>query len=229
MKNVPRENVTTPRKAKRRKQRNSKKMFLSLVKKHFENNKLKKIFNKNTIKISYSCMPNMKNIIDSHNKKIINKDQAEEKRRCNCRQKNQCPMKGECLVEDAVYKATVETRQGNATYIGIASGQFKTRYNNHTKSFRDHRYEKSTELSKYIWNLKRNNTPYEIKWEIAKRSNTNIRKTGTCNLCLDEKTEIIRQKTETNVKTLNKRSELISTCRHQRCKARGKNHSEPVT
>ena len=46
------------------------KRFLDLVRLHFpKSNKLHKIFNKNTIKISYSCLPNMRNIINAHNKK----------------------------------------------------------------------------------------------------------------------------------------------------------------
>ena len=47
--------------------------FLTLVDKHFpKENKLRKIFNRNTIKISYSCMNNTKQIIDNHNKHILN-------------------------------------------------------------------------------------------------------------------------------------------------------------
>ena len=43
-----------------------------LVDKHFpKDHKLKKIFNRNTIKISYNCMNNTKQIIDSHNKRIL--------------------------------------------------------------------------------------------------------------------------------------------------------------
>ena len=46
--------------------------FLALVDKHFPNDhKLRKIFNRNTIKISYSCMNNTKQIIDNHNNKRI--------------------------------------------------------------------------------------------------------------------------------------------------------------
>ena len=45
--------------------------FLALVDKHFPNDhKLRKIFNRNTIKISYSCMNNTKQIIDNDNKRI---------------------------------------------------------------------------------------------------------------------------------------------------------------
>ena len=46
--------------------------FLNLVKKHFpRNHKVNKIFNKNKVKVSYSCMPNMKSLINMHNKKIM--------------------------------------------------------------------------------------------------------------------------------------------------------------
>ena len=46
--------------------------FLALVDKHSPNDhKLRKIFNRNTIKISYSCMNNTKQIIDNHNKHIL--------------------------------------------------------------------------------------------------------------------------------------------------------------
>ena len=47
--------------------------FLALVDKHVpKDHKLKKIFHRNTIKISYSCMNNAKQIIDNHNKRILN-------------------------------------------------------------------------------------------------------------------------------------------------------------
>ena len=47
--------------------------FLTLVDKHFpKDHKLRKIFNRNAIKISYSCMNNTKQIIDDHNKCILN-------------------------------------------------------------------------------------------------------------------------------------------------------------
>ena len=49
---------------------NVAKTFLQLVTKHFpRSHKLHKIFNRNTVKVSYSCMNNMSNIIKGHNKK----------------------------------------------------------------------------------------------------------------------------------------------------------------
>ena len=48
------------------------KMFFKILKKRFpKSNQLSKIFDKNTIKISYSCTNNMKSIISAHNKQIL--------------------------------------------------------------------------------------------------------------------------------------------------------------
>ena len=72
--------------------------FLTLVDKHFpKDHKLRKIFNRNTIKISYSCMNSTKQINDNHNKQILNSSKHIDKsadtcstnviKSCNCRQK----------------------------------------------------------------------------------------------------------------------------------------------
>ena len=46
--------------------------FLKLLDKHFpRQHKLHKIFNKNTVKVSYSCTKNIKSIISSHNKRVL--------------------------------------------------------------------------------------------------------------------------------------------------------------
>ena len=45
--------------------------FLEIVKTSFpQNHPLRKIFNRNTIKVSYSCMPNFQQVINRHNSKI---------------------------------------------------------------------------------------------------------------------------------------------------------------
>ena len=45
------------------------KFFLQLIKKHFpKEHKFHKIFNKNTLKLSCSCMPNIKTKINAHNR-----------------------------------------------------------------------------------------------------------------------------------------------------------------
>ena len=48
------------------------KFFLQLLKKHFpKEHKFYKIFNKNTLKLKYSCMSNIKTKINAHNRYIL--------------------------------------------------------------------------------------------------------------------------------------------------------------
>ena len=147
-------------------------------------------------------------IIKAHNNKIISKVSSEAKK-CNCKIKKDCPLQGKCLSTQIVYKATVTTEDESKSYIGLAGGTFKERFNNHTKSFRHKKYGKETELAKCIWDLKRRQKEYSVTWEIVRQSNTVKRLSGQCNLCLDEKLEILKLKN-----AINRRSELISKCRH---------------
>ena len=54
--------------------------FLNIVKESFkEGHPLKKIFNKNTLKLSYSCMPNLASKITSHNKSALEKTHSQQR------------------------------------------------------------------------------------------------------------------------------------------------------
>jgi hypothetical protein len=48
-----------------------------------------------------------------------------------------------------VATSTANNQPEKKIYIGITPGDFKTRYRNHTKSFRHEEYKNNTELSKY--------------------------------------------------------------------------------
>ena len=113
------------------------KQFLKLVSKHFpRHHKYNKIFNTNTIKLSYSCSTNMKNLIKQHNSRVLSEPTSHQEKLCNCRNKNSCPLDGNCQVKNIVYKAIITTDQNYCICYGTAKGEFKTRYNNHTNSFR---------------------------------------------------------------------------------------------
>ena len=59
---------------------NIAKSFLCLIDKHFpKSHKLHKIFNRNNLKVSYSCTTNMANIIKNHNQKILNENDEASK------------------------------------------------------------------------------------------------------------------------------------------------------
>ena len=112
------------------------KLFIKLVRKHFpKNSKYHKIFNLNTLKLSYCCITNVGNIIKQHNSKVLSKTNDNNNRRCNCKSKLNCPLNDECPTQCLVYKATSAASNNSFVYFGTSEGEFKTRYNNHTKSF----------------------------------------------------------------------------------------------
>lgn len=197
-------------------QSNIGRQFLNLLAKHFPpESKLHKIFNKGTVKVSYSCMKNMTSVVKSHNNKIINMNNNQDAtaKLCNCRNKDACPLNGNCLVNSVVYKATVtSSKEDPKAYIGLTENAFKTRYGNHKQSFNNRCKANSTELSKYIWHLKETNSEYDIKWSILSSASAYTNATKKCDLCLTEKLLITN---ETKQNLLNKRSELISKCRHE--------------
>ena len=191
--------------------------FLGLIDTHFPvGSKLHKIFNRGTVKVSYSCMPNMAAIIKRHNARICRAEEEgdDRSRHCNCRRPNQCPLNGKCLNSSIVYKATVDVSGTPApkVYIGSTETPFKHRYANHLMSFRHERYENQTELSKYIWRLKREGKDYRIGWDILRRAPAYSSLSKRCDLCVTEKLMILFMDKST---LLNRRSELVSKCRHQ--------------
>ena len=177
---------------------------------------LHKIINRNTIKVSYRCMPNMKRVIGKHNSKISSqKDAPAPPPGCNCQGgPHTCPLNGACLTDELVYKATVTRTDTNQveTYTGLTGGTFKTRYNKHMYDFRTVSQAGATTLSKHIWKLKRENAPYNLAWEVLARAKVFNPVTRTCQLCLREK-YLISFYPESA--TLNSRTELYSTCRHR--------------
>ena len=133
----------------------------------------------------------------------------------SCRTPTSCPLNGQCLDRSIIYQACVTNTANNttATYVGLTEGEFKTRYNNHTATFRNNSKRSSTELSNHIWNLKDKNISYTISWKVLQRAKACQNGSGTCGLCLTEKYIILFQQ---HMSTLNNRSELVSTCRHAR-------------
>ena len=194
--------------------------FINLIDKHFNrNSNLRKIINKNNIRISYCCMQNMENAIKSHNAKILEKpNRAKDKTKaCNCRKKTECPLKGkECRRENVIYEAKIKTNNQTKSYIGLSSNEIKKRIATHKTTMNckpgDKNYNKyvnATELSKLVHKLKDQNQPYEIQWTI--KSALKEQKAGkeTCKLCLTEALIILDQD------CINKRTELMGSCRHQ--------------
>ena len=61
------------------------KCFLQLINKHFpSNHKFRKLFNRNNVKVSYACRPNVRSIINGHNREILEKRSPLKSGSCNC-------------------------------------------------------------------------------------------------------------------------------------------------
>ena len=98
-------------------------------------------------------------------------------------------------------------------YLGTAEGDFKKQFYNHRKSINNEGSANDTTLSKYIWKRKEtSNSSPTVVLSIAKKvlPYSNIPK--KCLLCLHEKLEIMNYSRPEEL--LNKRSEVISKCRH---------------
>ena len=176
---------------------------------------LHKIFNRNTVKISHSCMPNLKQNIDDHSKSTLRKTSAVSPKACNCRQPAHCPLDGNCLKSAVIYQATVATEDNRPaeTYVGLTENSFKTSSSNHKSSFRDPNKRLSTELSKHIWHLKDAKIGFSLTWKILKQAAPFNPASNRCNLCLWEKYCIISR---ADLVSLNKRNELVTSCRDAR-------------
>ena len=170
-----------------------------------------KLFNRNTVKIAYSCMPNMARLIKAHNKRVLHPPTPDKD--CNCRIKNSCPLKGKCQADNVIYQAMVSDDTRNAkVYTGMSAPPFKARYSNHLTTLRHDRYENSTELSKHVWSMKRDNIQYVIDWKIRDRATSFDNTSKRCGLCTTKKYHIL----ETDARTrLNKPNEIVSKCRHE--------------
>ena len=86
--------------------------FFQLIRKHFpQNSKYSKIFNRNTIKLSYSCSPNIGMFFQQHNKYLTENKicQQTTSQQCSCRNKDECPLNGNCLQSTVTYEANVTT------------------------------------------------------------------------------------------------------------------------
>ena len=114
-------------------------------------------------KVSYCCLPNIASIIANHNRKKLEARPADDT--CNCRVRSDCPLSSKCQARGIVYEATVTSGSDKKTYTGISEPPFKVRYANHKTSFKHGRYRNSTQLSKYVWNLKEKEETFELAKE----------------------------------------------------------------
>ena len=196
--------------------------FNQLVRRHFPRGSvLSKIFNPNYLKISYSTTANMASLISSHNKKLLAKHNKtiKERRLCNCKNGVQsCPVNGECLRKDVVYKAEVDVpskQHLNKSYVGLTSTTFKERWRNHQTTANNRNSEQKTTLSTYIWSLKDQGLQPTTSFSLMRNAAKYTIERDDCNLCTQEKLTILEESKRLGRTLLNSRNEVFSRCCHK--------------
>ena len=99
----------------------------------------------------------MKTIINNQNKNILGKKPSTDTSTCNCRNKEDSPLNGQCQIGEVVYESTLTSNQQNykdKKYFGITEESFKGGLYNHNLSFGNEFYKDDTELSKELWHVK---------------------------------------------------------------------------
>ena len=92
-------------------------------------------------------MPNMKNIINTHNKRIIHPPKDNIARTSNWIRKHQRPLKKKCLTNNVLHKASITPKEENSKtkiYYGVSETAFKLRYAKHKKTFNNMKYQTDT-------------------------------------------------------------------------------------
>ena len=155
----------------------------------------------------------MVSVTQNHNTNLLKDPVAPTAKERSCWQKFNCTLAEKCLSECLVYHAQVDRSDINQTknYYRTCEKNFREHYNIHTASFRNTNKENSTELSKYIWELKNSSINYDLKWSIACKAHPYTGGTRKCDLCLTEKLTIMKADPES---LLNTRDEFVSKCRH---------------
>ena len=120
-------------------------------------------------------------------------------------------------VMQLVYQRIIHPKENvknTKTYIGISSKKWNWRPNNHNHSFAHEHLKNQTPYASILWNLKNKSLTPEIQWSILKKSNTPKCFDSRCNLCLEEKIQIMIYGDPE--KLLNQRWDFIDRCRYRK-------------
>ena len=106
--------------------------------------------------------------------------------------KNEFPLNDECQTLSVIIRADMvnDSNDEEKFYFRLADTTFKERYRNCIRNFKYEKYENSTELAKYIWQLKCDDISFSVKWTIMTKVYGSLDPL-LCKLCLKEKVWII--------------------------------------
>ena len=181
-------------------------------------NPLHKIFNKSSLKLSYSCLPNIgTSLLGLVNRKTYEHIQSLHPKpiRPDCIHKTEqdCPAGRKCNLLDNIYRAEIvhDTSGKTENYIGMCAGTFRQGLAIHKHSFKVHS-DNQTELSERIIQLEKQGEKFDIKFSILENKKSYDNASRQCSVCTAEKFQILKSKLP-NI--INKRSEITGKCHHR--------------
>ena len=104
-------------------------------------------YNKNNVEINYSCMCNIKSVIQNYNPNLLSKHTTPaEVCSCSYHRKSGCLLDNKCLSESFILKAAASQIPSQVIKFDYwtCARTFKEQYNNHTTTFNTRK--KSTKL-----------------------------------------------------------------------------------
>ena len=94
----------------------------------------------------------------------------------------------------------------------MTRGKLKDRVSKHYTDFKYERYRNSTTLSKFIWELQKSNSTFQIEWDILESKPAYKKGQKFCKLCICEKKWISLL---AGKERLNSNNEFVSKCPHK--------------
>ena len=185
--------------------------------------KLHKLFNRNNVKISYSCLPNIKLITNAHNRKTLYPSSTIGRKTCNCINIPQCPLQQKCLSNNILYQANITPIGENSETRVYYETKFKLKFENHKKSFNHRNCKSDTELSNEFWKISGKKRSANITWEILGRHQAYNLTSIRFSLCLNVKLKIALHR---NNNMVNKRTEILKKYSRISCKVSTKRFTE---
>ena len=139
-------------------------------------------------------MPNIKGEIHKHNKNTLEKAQQKHPdiQLCNCTNKTECPLNGQCLTESIVYQANITAKilgYKEKVYLDVSKQHLKFAMATKKKWFTK-KHKNDTGLSKEYWKIKQKNGIPRIKWQVLRKCHAYNQKKRQTVLCLNEKHDI---------------------------------------
>ena len=189
------------------------KKFLSIVTECFpQGHKLKKIFNRNSLKVSYSCLPNIGTKILADTNKKYKPNLISTTPDCIQQRRNQeCPIKNKvCNKGDNIYNASIICNSKTFNYIGMSAPPLRHRVATHTQSLKTPNNQ--TELSAKVKELNENNINHKVEFNFLETKQSYKPESKRCSLCIVESYHILYSLLEN---LLNFKTEVTGKCRHR--------------